>query len=358
MWRETLTTRDKSEVVKCTACGADMVFDIASGRLVCPYCGNANAVESKATPSRDYFTFKNEGAVSFEGIVVRCPNCDSEMEIADFSTATNCPFCGASNVQKTDTLPGLKPDSLLPFKVTKEEAIEIAKKTVKKKFFAPGKLKKSFNAEHFNGLYTPVFLFDAGSKSSYNGRLGEYYYVTVGTGENKRTERRVRYINISGNYERNFNNVAVEASSNINQAELNKLMPFDYDNQVAYDSKYVAGMQAERYNTSLEESFSVAKNGMDGIIKQEILAKYKYDFVDYINIDSLYKPVRFRYSFVPLWICAYKYRKKNYRLFVNARTGKSYGKFPKSFFKILFLILLGLGIVGALIYLFVFSGVV
>ena len=129
-----MTTRDKSEVVKCTACGADMVFDIASGRLVCPYCGNANAVESKATPSRDYFTFKNEGAVSFEGIVVRCPNCDSEMEIADFSTATNCPFCGASNVQKTDTLPGLKPDSLLPFKVTKEEAIEIAKKSVKKKF--------------------------------------------------------------------------------------------------------------------------------------------------------------------------------------------------------------------------------
>lgn len=349
-------SRNKSEVVKCEACGADMSFDIASGRLTCPYCGSSKTVEAKATAARDYYTFKNEGAVSFEGLVVRCPNCDSEMEISDFSTSVVCPFCGATNVQKTDTLPGLKPDSILPFKVTREEASDFARKSIKKNFFAPLRLKKGFDPNKCNGVYTPVFLFDANTSSSYNGRIGEYYYVTVGSGENKRTERRVRYKNISGNYSQVFNSIAVEASSHLTQKDLSKLAPFDYANQVAYDSKYVAGMQAERYNTSLEESFGTAKNMMDAAIKKGILSQYSYDVLDYINISSTYTPVKFKYVFVPIWIFAYHYRKKNYMHFVNARTGKAYGKTPKSFFKILLLVLLGLGLAALLVWLFGFSG--
>ncbi len=42
--------------------------------------------------------------------------------------------------------------------------------------------------------------------------------------------------------------------------------------------------------------------------------------------------------------------------FVNARTGKAYGKTPKSFFKILLLVLLGLGLAALLVWLFGFSG--
>ncbi|OKZ56011.1 MAG: hypothetical protein BHV97_04160 [Clostridium sp. CAG:349_48_7] len=37
---------DSTDVVKCKTCGADMYFDIASGKLRCPYCDNT--VEAKA----------------------------------------------------------------------------------------------------------------------------------------------------------------------------------------------------------------------------------------------------------------------------------------------------------------------
>ena len=49
---------------------------------------------------------------------------------------------------------------------------------------------------------------------------------------------------------------------------------------------------------------------------------------------------------LPLWVCAYVYRKKGYRFIINGRTGKSTGKSPVSPLKVAIAVLLAVGIVA------------
>ena len=150
---------DSTDVVKCKTCGANMYFDIASGKLRCPYCDNT--VEAKAN------VFENEHNVDGfdesklrheDGVITyQCPNCHAKCEMHGvFDTSAKCPFCGATNVLKVDDIPGLAPDAILPFRITRDVASQNALKWIKKKLYAPIKLKKSFKPENLNSVYSQI----------------------------------------------------------------------------------------------------------------------------------------------------------------------------------------------------------
>ncbi|NLZ25073.1 MAG: TFIIB-type zinc ribbon-containing protein [Clostridiales bacterium] len=340
-----------TDIVKCASCGADMAYDPKTGTLKCSYCGSGKTVERAASFDRDYYKYVDEGKVREGGFIYQCPNCHAETTVEDFSTAVSCPFCGATNIVKTNELSGLKPDSILPFTKEKTDASESARKYIKNRLFAPRKLKKTFVPDGFKGLYFPSFNFNVKTKSTYHGTLGKYYTVTVGTGNNKRTETRIRYFNVSGSYEELFNNLLIEASSHLTQKDLNKLSPFDTNESVSYKPEFLAGYSAERYSTSLKESFNLAKGKIDAQIRQNILKRYDADVVQSLTVETLYNPVTFKYILLPLWICAYNYKNKLYNLFVNGRNGKATGKVPVSPLKVLFTVLVALGIAAVLVIL-------
>ena len=344
-----------TDIIKCVNCGADMAFDPKSGALKCDFCDSGKPIECVATYDRDYYKYVDEGKVREGGFVYRCPNCDAETTVEDFSTAVDCPFCGATNIVKTEELSGLKPDSVLPFTKEKNEVSLSALKYIKKKIFAPRKLKKTFAPDAFKGVYIPNFNFNADTFSNYNGTLGEYYQVTVGSGNNKRVETRVRYFNVNGTMTKSYRDILMEASSHINQKVLNKLAPYDTANSVAYRAEFLAGFSAERYSTSLKDSFSFAKPGIDADIRKSIIAKYNADVVQSLSVNTTYSPLTFKYMLLPLWICAYSYKTKLYNLFVNGRSAKVTGKVPVSPLRVLIAVLFGLGIVALFLGLY-FTG--
>lgn len=49
----------------------------------------------------------------------------------------------------------------------------------KKRLFAPRDFKTYFRPEKLHGVYLPAFTFDTNTDSTYQGRLGEHYYVNV-----------------------------------------------------------------------------------------------------------------------------------------------------------------------------------
>ena len=59
----------------------------------------------------------------------------------------------------------------------------------------------------FEGLYCPFWTFDAMTATHYRGERGEDYTVRVGSGDNERTETRTRWYNVSGNFQRFFDDV-------------------------------------------------------------------------------------------------------------------------------------------------------
>lgn len=348
----------KTAVIKCENCGADLEFDAKLGKLACPYCDSQKAVEKKWAAMRDYYICAKDGYVEKGGIVYRCPNCHAETTIETFETAVSCAFCGATNIVKTEELPGLKPDSILPFKLSAQDAAAFGKKWINKKLFAPTKCKKSFNPDKFKGVYIPNFSFTTKTYSTYEGTLGEYYYVTVGTGKNRHTVRKVRWYRVEGSLDKDFHDIIVEASQNLEQKELQKILPYDLVATEAYRAEYLAGFSAERYNTSLKDSFGVAKNIIDADIRKTILARYHADVVQYLNVTTKFPVINFRYILLPVWICGYSFKEKLYKFLVNGRTGKSTGKAPVSPLRVFIAILLGVGAAALIIWILRKTGII
>lgn len=341
-------------VVKCDGCGADMVYSPERAALYCPYCESVKRINKLSVGKRNYYKEKNLCDVVDVRDVYKCPNCGGEVVVENFATTTKCPFCNATNIVKRENIHGLRPDAILPVAYSKKEAFEAGKHWIKKKLFAPSKIKKDFKADNFSGTYFPSFSFSSDTISHYHGRLGEYYYVTVKVGKETRRERRIRWFSISGTHTRFFSDVLVEASKLLEQKELNAILPYDTENSEGYQAEYLAGFYAERYDTDIEDCFGVAKSQMDKKIRSEILAKYTYDVVGELHVDTEYPTVAFNHTLLPLWVCGYKYKDKNYRFIVNGRTGKSTGKYPKSAPRVCSAVLLGLcalaGIITAILF--------
>lgn len=340
------------DVAKCPSCGADMHYDIATGNLKCDYCDGSISIVRRVAFLRDYEAEKSKGSIVEDKQEYQCPNCGAKVNLAAFETAKKCPFCGATNIIKFEDLKGMKPDSLLPFSLTQDDAANVGKKWMKKKIFAPTKLRKGFTIENFKGIYFPSFGFNANTVTKYDGRFGEKKTRTVGTGDNKHTETYIEWFKVSGTYRRSFENVMVEASTQLTQKELNKILPYDMENIEGYNKDYLAGFSAERYDTPIEYCYSTAKAQMENTIRKGIIAQYpNADVVDYLNMYPEFSNKKFRYSLLPLWICGYNFKEKAYRFIINARNGKSVGKVPVSPLKITFFVLGVLAAVALIIVL-------
>ena len=88
------------------------------------------------------------------------------------------------------------------------------------------------------------------------------------------------------------------------------------------------------------------------VIEKEILSKYSYDIVDYLNVNTTFDEITYKYVILPVWICNYSYNNKKYQFMVNGETGKIVGKAPVSPIKVtafVFVILAAL-IIGILYF--------
>lgn len=343
---------NQTEKVKCASCGADMVFNPESQSLTCEHCGNVVEIKSEILEvENDFFADMNEDEWAKEALSYRCENCGAVTVLQVGEIAGNCPFCGASRVIAEQDQVGIKPSAIIPFAFDKTHAKEYYKKWIKKKLFAPSKLKKNFVADKVSGVYLPCWTYDAYTLSVYEGRLGEYYYVTVGSGKDRRTVRRTRWYRVYGEYVGDFDDVTIEASAKIDQSQYNKIAPFPTKEAYVYDSKYMAGFSAERYSTGIKEGFERAKGYMEANIRRGILSRYHADVVGYLNVKTSYKKVTYKYLLLPVWMCGFSYNKKRYGFLVNGKTGRTTGKTPVSPWRVLVATLLGLGALALLVYL-------
>lgn len=349
-----------TEREKCPSCGSNLVFDPESQSLYCEHCGTKIKIERGETAKElnliDGFDKdgKDNAWDQGEATVFSCDNCGAKVVLKKGQTAESCPFCGTAHVVKTEELPGLKPNGLLPFAFGLEKAVEYAKNWAKKRFFAPRKFKKSIKTDNVNGVYMPCFTFDSSTYTTYTARLGKNKTRTVGSGKNRRTETYTEWRTVSGKWSARFDDVLVTAGSKFGQNQLDKVSPYETNGGVTYDEKYMLGYMAYHYDRDLEDCWGSAKSVMDAEIKRQALSQYSYDVVGSYTASTTHSGVTYKYVMLPVYLGNYKYAKKFYNFFVNGRTGKVAGKTPVSFWKVLLVVLGGIALaalIGYIIYL-------
>ena len=357
---ETLMNADQKEtdLYKCPSCGNDMKFSPETQTLRCDHCGTERTFE------KDEFLIERNlqemlsinDSWSKEAIVFRCDNCGAKEVLNRSEIAVRCPYCGATNIVETDELSGHKPDGVLPFSVSKDGALEKFRAWVKKRFFVPKKCKKNLDVEGVRGVYSPCWTFDTHAVSTYEGRVGKYYTVTVGSGKNRRTERRIRWYYISGEIERRFDDILISAGPKANETPVAKVSPFDTNNATVYTNEFLAGFSANHYEKGVDDAWREAESIISEQLKRDIKSKHNADVVDYIKQRIKHCSPSCKYVLLPIWVGAMGYRKNTYNFYVNGNTGKVWGKMPVSPLRVGLVVVLSLAVVVGLMLLFHYYG--
>jgi len=331
---------------KCETCGADMVFDPTTQTLKCPFCGTQDGFDA----DRDVREID-----ILEGIqeqwcdnlkVISCQNCGAEVVFQSKEVSKVCPYCGMAHVVEIEKQPGLKPNCVFPFTITKEQAVENVKKWVKKRLYAPSKFKKFFIEDKVYGVYEPGYTFDSMTYSFYSGVIGKRRERVVRDRDgHTHTETYVEWHNVSGRLQHFFDDVLINGSKNLTQNFFISLAPYNYQTLVNYDAKFLAGFSASMTDKSVKQGFGEAKIIMDNRIRSMILSKYNCDVIQYLNVKTNHERVSYKYVLFPIYHLIYSFKKKtDNKIFINGNTGKVSGKTPVSGIKVVFTILLVIAI--------------
>ncbi len=354
-----LTNSNQNEIV--CSCGAKLTFDPGSEQLKCDFCGQITKIEVKkeAIEEIDFVAFLNEKgstAPKIEILTIRCNGCGASTTFDPNIVSSECGFCSAPLVASDKQSQNIiEPKSLLPFKINKRSASDEYKKWIKKLWFAPNALKKNARQSKIHGMYLPHWTYDADTHTYYTGERGEDYqetesYTDDDGNEQTRTVTRTEWYSVSGNVAELFDDVLVVASKTLPVKYVDELEPWDLENLIPYDSKYLSGFRAESYQVDLEEGFDVAKNKMEVVIRSNVRRDIGGDHQRVHTLDTGYNDITFKHLLLPVWISAYKYNKKLYRFMVNARTGEVQGERPYSWIKITLAVLLAIIIIAAIYY--------
>lgn len=342
-----------TDVTKCPACGANMVYDSVRGKLYCEHCDTVVEVRARTSEEQDFERLLSRtdewGA---ETHVFRCENCGAQEVLADGEIAKKCPFCGTTNIVRTDELPGLRPNGVVPFSIAKDDAIRRVRRWARKKLFAPRRFRKEADPENVNGMYMPAFSFDTSADAWYSGVLGKYHYRTKRVNGRTVQERYLVTFPIRGNYSMFFDDILIQASDKIGQKSLNALQPFDTNESKEYRKEYLSGYTAGQYSKDGLACWEEAKGVIHGRLRSAILAGYHYDTIVSFNLDFHCRNTTYKYLLLPVYVGHCSWKKKLYHFFVSGHNGKVTGKAPVSPLKVGIAVLLGAAVVAGLVFLF------
>lgn len=332
----------------CAACGAGVVFAPGTDSLRCPYCRAVNEIagdhpEILELDYHEHLSRLADHADSVDRIVSHCTTCGANVEMPDNVTAHACAFCGSDVVATHSSEKLIKPGAVLPFKVERSVARAAYQAWINKRWFAPSDLKSMSRLEgRLVGVYLPYWTYDTDTLTDYTGQRGEHYYVSVPytttvngkTVTRTRQEQRTRWYPAAGRVQNLFDDLLVAASSSLPADLVSEARPWNLAELKPYDDAYLAGFRAESYAVDIASGFNLAENQMQGPIDATIRADIGGDVQRIATKQLHHRAISFKHLLLPMWVCAYRYKRKTYQIIVNAQTGEVVGDRPYSVWKI------------------------
>lgn len=340
----------KGRVFPCGECGADLEFSIGTQSMKCPFCGAVKTIEiaeDAAVVEHDFQEMLQQlKSQAKQGVpneengdaehAIRCGSCGAEVVFQGTLTSSQCPYC-ACPLQRDkihDAPTRIPVDGVLPFQVPESDAAGQLRQWVKSLWWAPNDFKRQGASGKFNGMYLPYYTFDAQTYTRYSGQRGDYYYVTVGEGKDQRTERRTSWSFRSGDFERFFDDTLIVAARDESSAMIESLEPWPLKECIPFTQQVLAGFFARTYDVTLDEGFSTARQRMESTLTSDVRQRIGGDEQSITSQRTTYSGVTFKHLLLPVWLMAYRYKEKSYRVVINAVTGEVSGERPYSVFKI------------------------
>ena len=373
----------KNGQTKCPKCGAtDISLNVKNGKLRCNFCRHEFEPQKLETNEKDLSNLKGEtigsGAADIiadtkDILTFKCSSCGAEVVIDTASqTQARCHWC-RNTLSINEQIPnGAVPDTVLPFKIPKEEAKKSIEEFVgKRKFYAHPKFRKEFTSENVMGVYLPYMIVDSNSHACFIGQ-GEHETRRYSVKRGDRTETRydADLYAVEREFDMTVDGLTVESSLDKLDTKskskttniINSIMPFDTENCVKWDANYIKGYTSEKRDTNVNELKGLVAAQTKDIARfaaNETLGHYDRG-VRWDSEDLTIKGQTWKSAYLPVWLYSYQQKKGNDSLLhyvaVNARTKETMGSVPIHKPKLFFVSLL-VEILGAFATFFTISNI-
>ena len=315
---------------KCPCCGGTVEFDAGIQKLKCPYCDtefDINAIPADDNDEANWSSQSKDWSTDETGNICEyiCNSCGGEIVTDATTGATNCPYCGNQVVMKGQFSGALRPDMVIPFKLDKKQAKEALKKHISTKKFVPKAFLSDNRLEEVKGVYVPHWLFtcDAAGNGEYRAKKirrwsdADYNYTEISYYSAYR----------SGNM--SFDNIPVDGSKKMPDDLMESVEPFDISQAVDFNTAYLAGYLADKYDVTAEESMPRAnervKQSLDDALRQSVTG---YDVVESNHINMNVTNGTYKYALYPVWLLSTTWNGEKYTFAMNGQTGKFVGNIP------------------------------
>lgn len=326
---------------KCPSCGGTLSFDVESQRVKCPYCNGEYDIDEMMKTEGNLTEVTDDLATNggtewesgeLEGMSeYQCQSCGGDIYSDSNTSATMCPYCGNAVILKGRLSGTLKPDRVLPFKKTKEEALEALQTFIGKKHFVSKKYLLENKLEEHKGLYVPFWVYDADidAQIEFQG-VDERRWTS---GDTEYTER--RYYRVQRDGVIGFDHVPADGSSKIADDLMESIEPFDYNESVNFTSAYLTGYVADKYDLDQEAVRPRVKQRIQEGTIDAFRSTVHYDEVYTKNADIKTTKSSVDYVMYPVWMFSTTWEDKIFTFAMNGQTGKVVGNLPMDKLKLI-----------------------
>ena len=309
----------------CRNCSHALVFNPASQMLECSACGSkfkAEEIEAEAKKYREDLKAEEAGKVYgseeadlMDCYIYSCSECGGEVIINGTEASTSCIYCGNPNVVFNRIAKQKRPEFIMPFRVTKESAVSLARRKVRAGAFVP-KAIKNFSIDCCRGIYLPYWLVNAEFYDTViiEGRVGEKningkeYVVT-------------RYFGRSGKL--TFKDLPIDASKILSDESSSKLEPFNMQHLTAFDEDYLAGFYSNVSDVTYYDVKKAAmERGKEFFAEEAIKSVHASGKKIVERCPSVEVDTDMKYAMLPAWFITFDYKGIHHTILVNGDNGK------------------------------------
>ena len=322
---------------KCPNCGSIIEFDSSTQMMKCPYCDTTfdpaalqemDQVLNNQQPDEMNWETPQGTFDEAEGShmnVYSCKSCGGEIVTDATTGATHCPFCGNPVVMTGVFSGALKPDLVIPFKVSKEQAKEALKNFAKGKKLVPKFFCSESHLDEIKGVYVPYWLYSTDVDAQFNYRATRTRAWR--SGDRQYTETSHFRLERQGGL--SFENVPVDGSTKVDDTMMESIEPYDLNELKPFQTAYLSGYYADKYDVDAETSQERANER----IRQSTSDAFAQTVGGFIAPVAESSSIRLlnnscHYALFPVWLLNTSFEGKLYPFAMNGQTGKLVGDLP------------------------------
>ena len=323
---------------KCPCCSAGLQFRGSTQKLKCDYCDSQFDIDAviayndslNRKDSTD-FNWNASDTQAFsdqeqsEMHAFLCPSCGGEIVADSTSAATFCPYCDNPTIMPSRVDGLMKPDAIIPFTKTKEDAKAAFLNLCKGKPLLPKEFTNRQRLEKITGIYVPFWLYDC------NGQLdGTYKATRVSTWSDSRYHyTKTDHFLVRRNASAVFQGIPMDGSSKMDDTFMESIEPYDYRQLIGFHKAYLSGYLADKYDVPAEAGNERVKQR----VSQSFDDMLQSTFIGYASVIPTAKQLQVqqgnaKYVMLPVWILNTRYEGKLYTFAMNGQTGKMTGTLP------------------------------